>query len=194
MAIQSTMRPLGSPAPAFELPDTDGRTVSLDDVAGPAGLLVRFLSNHCPYVKHVRAELARIGADYAGRGVGVVAIGANDITRYPEDGPEGMAAVAEEYGFQFPYLWDEDQQVARAYEAACTPDLFLFDADRRLYYRGQLDDSRPGNGRPVDGADLRAALDALLDGRPAPEPQVPSMGCSIKWRPGNEPVRGLPLL
>jgi peroxiredoxin len=188
MATESTMRELGSPAPPFELPDPRGGTVSQDDAAGPAGLLVMVLSNHCPYVKHVRAELVRVARDYGGRGVGVVAIGANDSFAYPEDGPEAMAAEAERHGYPFPYLWDETQQVARAYQAACTPDLFLFDAGRRLFYRGQLDDSRPRNDRPVTGADLRAALDALLDGRPAPADQAPSVGCGIKWKPGNRPT------
>ena len=187
MAKQSTMLELGTPAPDFELADPGGKTWTRQDVAGPAGLLVMFLSNHCPYVKHTREELARVAADYAGRGLGAVAIGANDVERYPEDGPEQMAAVAERLGFGFPYLWDETQQVARAYQAACTPDLYLFDAEGRLFYRGQLDDSRPSNGRPVTGADLRAAIDALLAGGPAPEDQRPSVGCGIKWKPGNEP-------
>jgi peroxiredoxin len=188
MATESTMRELGSQAPPFELPDTGGGTVSLDDAAGPAGLLVMFISNHCPYVKHVRSELVRVARDYGGRGVGVVAIGSNDSFQYPEDGPAAMAAEAERYGYPFPYLWDDSQEVAKAYQAACTPDLFLFDAGRRLFYRGQLDDSRPRNDRPVTGADLRAALDALLDGRPAPERQLPSIGCGIKWKPGNGPA------
>jgi peroxiredoxin len=187
MATESIMRELGSQAPSFELPDTHGKTVSLDDAAGQAGLLVMFISNHCPYVKHVRSGLVSVARDAIGRGVGVVAIGANDVARYPEDGPEAMAAEAERHGYPFSYLWDETQDVARAYQAACTPDLFLFDAGLRLFYRGQLDDSRPGNGRPVTGADLRAALDALLAGRPAPADQRPSVGCGIKWKPGNEP-------
>jgi peroxiredoxin len=188
MAVESTMRELGSPAPPFELPDqARGGKVSLEDAAGPAGLLVMFICNHCPYVKHVRPELVRVAGDYGGRGVGVVAIGSNDAFQYPEDGPEAMTAEAERYGYPFPYLWDETQEVARAYQAACTPDLFLFDAGRRLFYRGQLDDSRPSNGRPLTGRDLRAALDALLEGRPAPQPQLPSIGCGIKWKPGNRP-------
>ena len=191
MAKQSTMLELGTPAPDFELTDGNGKTWTRQDVAGPAGLLVLFISNHCPYVKHTRDELVRVAADYAGRGLGAVAIGSNDVERYPEDGPAEMAAVAERHHFGFPYLWDEAQDVAGAYQAACTPDLFLFGPDLRLFYRGQLDDSRPGNGRPVTGADLRAALDALLAGRPAPEDQRPSVGCGIKWKPGRAP--GLPL-
>lgn len=187
MAKQSTMLGLGTEAPPFTLPDPNGKELTRDDVAGPAGLLVLFISNHCPYVKHARDELVRVAADYAGRGLGTVAIGSNDVERYPEDGPDEMAAVAERHHFGFPYLWDESQDVARAYQAACTPDLFLFDAGLRLFYRGQLDDSRPSNGRPVTGADLRGAIDALLAGRPAPEPQRPSVGCGIKWKPGNEP-------
>ncbi len=187
MAKHSTMLDLGTQAPPFDLPDPDGKLLTRDDVAGPAGLLVMFISNHCPYVKHARDELVRVAADYAGRGLGAVAIGSNDVERYPEDGPAQMAAVAKRHGFGFPYLWDESQEVARAYRAACTPDLYLFDAGLRLFYRGQLDGSRPGNGRPVTGADLRGAIDALLAGGPSPEPQQPSVGCGIKWKPGNEP-------
>jgi len=147
-----------------------------------------FICNHCPYVKHVRAGLAAFGRDYAPRGVAVVAINANDVERYPDDSPAKMKAEAAEAGYSFPYLFDETQQVARSYGAACTPDLFVYDADRRLAYRGQLDDSRPGNGKPVTGADLRGACDALLAGRRPSADQKPSMGCNIKWKPGNEPV------
>ena len=184
----STMLALGTSAPDFELLDTtSGRIVARDDLAGRPALLVMFICNHCPFVKHVAAELARIGRDYGGRRVAIVAISSNDVAQYPEDGPEAMTAFAADRGFAFPYLYDETQSVAAAYQAACTPDLFLFDADRRLVYRGQLDGSRPSNGVPVDGRDLRAALDAMLGGRPVPEPHVPSQGCNIKWKPGLEP-------
>jgi len=182
MAVASNMLPLGTQAPHFALPDTDGRIVSLDDFSGAPALLVMFICNHCPYVKHVRAELARIGHDYGARGVGIVAISSNDPEQYPEDSPEMMKREKEEAGYPFPYLFDGTQEVARAYDAACTPDLYVFDRHRRLVYRGQLDDSRPSNDRPVTGADLRAALDAVLEGRPVPEVQRPSLGCSIKWR------------
>lgn len=183
-ATPSTMLPLGTPAPDFSLPDpASGRTVSLADVLEPGGLLVAFLSNHCPFVKHVKAGLVRFGRDYGGRGLGVVAIMSNDVEKYPDDAPAKMAAE----GYPFPYLYDESQAVARAYRAACTPDLFLFDGEGRLVYRGQLDASRPGNNVPVTGRDLRAAADALLAGQPVSEDQVPSIGCSIKWKPGREP-------
>lgn len=182
MAVASNMLPLGTRAPHFALPDTDGRIVSLDDFSGAPALLVMFICNHCPYVKHVRKELARIGRDYASRGVGIVAINSNDATQYPDDSPEMMKLEQEAAGYTFPYLFDESQEVARAYDAACTPDFYVFDGDRKLVYRGQLDDSRPSNDRPVTGADLRAALDAVLAGRPVPEIQRPSLGCSIKWR------------
>ncbi len=158
-----------------------------DDLAAAPALLVMFISNHCPYVKHVADELARLGRDYGSRGVGIVAICANDVDTHPDDAPVAMAAFAARHRFSFAYLYDESQSVAKAYRAACTPDLFLFDADRRLVYRGQLDGARPGNDVPVDGRDLRAALDAVLAGEPVAEPQLPSMGCNIKWKPGNEP-------
>ena len=184
----STMLPLGSKAPDFRLPDTDGRTVSLDDFKDAPALLVIFLCNHCPYVKHVRHGLAdarpRVLSD---RGVAVVGISANDVAVHPDDSPEQMAREKAEVGYVFPYLYDESQEVAKAYQAACTPDFFVFDRDRSLVYRGQMDDSRPGNGRPVTGKDLRAALDAVLAGSPVPEDQKPSMGCNIKWKPGNAP-------
>jgi peroxiredoxin len=183
----STMLPLGTAAPDFSLPDTDGNTVSRDDFGGAPALLVMFICNHCPFVKHVADELARIGEDYGKRGVGIVAISANDVERYPADSPEAMRAERDRVGYPFPYLYDESQDVARSYQAACTPDFFLFDADRRLVYRGQLDDSRPGNGRPVTGRDLRAALDAVLEGGSVSEEQIPSIGCNIKWKPGTEP-------
>ena len=183
----STMAPLGSPAPDFRLPDTDGTLVSLADFAGAPAVLVAFICNHCPYVKHVRSAFAQLANDYQAKGVAVVGIGSNDAAKYPADGPDAMRAEKAAAGYTFPYLYDEAQEVAKAYTAACTPDFFLFDAERRLVYRGQLDDSRPGNGVPVTGADLRAAIDAVLTDRPVAEDQRPSVGCNIKWRPGNEP-------
>ena len=184
----SIMVALGTPAPVFSLPDTiSGKTVSLADSAGTRALLVMFLCNHCPYVKHIRVPLAQLARDYQSRNVAIIAISSNDADRYPADGPVRMQAEAKEAGYPFPYLHDETQRVAKAYHAACTPDFFLFDRDRRLAYRGQLDDSRPGNGIPVTGKDLRAALDALLDGGAPASAQKPSMGCSIKWKPGNGP-------
>jgi len=184
----STMLALGTVAPDFQLPDTtSGRLVARDDFTAQPVLLVMFICNHCPFVKHVASELARIGRDYRDRGAAIVAISSNDAAQYPEDGPEVMARFAASQGFTFPYLYDETQDVAAAYQAACTPDLFLFDADRRLAYRGQLDGSRPSNDAPVDGRDLRAALEATLAGRPVPEPQVPSQGCNIKWKPDRAP-------
>jgi peroxiredoxin len=182
------MLELGTPAPGFTLPDTDGRSVSQSDFAGAPALLVMFICNHCPFVKHVRAELARIGREYTARGVGIVAISSNDPEAYPDDSPERMREEKAAAGYVFPYLFDGTQQVAAAYRAACTPDFFLFDAERRLVYRGQLDGSRPGSAVPVTGADLRAALDAVLAGREVPAEQRPSLGCNIKWRPGNEPA------
>ena len=184
-AVESQMLPLGTAAPAFSLPDPDGKVFSLRD--GAAAYLVMFICNHCPYVKHVREELARIGREYGERNVAIYAINSNDVSTHPGDSPEKMKQEAAEWGYVFPYLYDASQGVAKAYRAACTPDFFLFDADRKLVYRGQLDDSRPSNDAPVDGRDLRAALDAALGGAPAPEPQKASIGCNIKWRPGNEP-------
>jgi peroxiredoxin len=186
-ATPSTMLPLGTIAPSFRLPDPAGRAVSSDDLADRPALLVMFLSNHCPYVRHVGEEIVRVGDEYRARGVAVVAICSNDVALYPDDSPERMAEVAAAMGATFPYLYDETQAVAKAYRAACTPDFFLFDAVRRLVYRGQLDGARPSNDVPVTGADLRAALDAVLAGRPVPEPQLASLGCNIKWKPGNEP-------
>jgi peroxiredoxin len=183
----STMLALGTKAPDFRLPDTDGRTVALSDLSGSKALLVMFICNHCPFVQHVQAELARLGRECDAKGVGVVAISSNDVEQYPEDGPAAMKEEKARAGYSFPYLFDETQEVARAYRAACTPDLFLFDADLRLVYRGQLDDSRPGNGIPVTGKDLRAAVDAVLAGRPVDERQKASLGCNIKWKPGREP-------
>jgi peroxiredoxin len=183
----STMLPLGTVAPGFQLPDTDGKTVSLDDFAGAPALLVAFICNHCPYVKHVCHELARLGKDYQDKGVAVVGISANDAVLYPDDSPAMMAKEKAEVGYTFPYLYDETQQVALAYKAACTPDFYVFDRDQKLVYRGQLDGSRPGNPTPVTGKDLRTALDAVLAGHPVSDDQRPSLGCNIKWKPGNEP-------
>jgi peroxiredoxin len=189
MAVPSTMLPLGTKAPEFELPDvTDGRSVSLSDFGSKRALLVMFICRHCPYVRHVREELARLGRDFADSELAIVAISSNDVDEYPEDRPESLAEEARGAGYVFPYLFDETQEVAKAYTAACTPDFFLFDADRALVYRGQLDDSRPSNGLPVTGTDLRAAIDAVLSGVPVSEDQRASIGCSIKWRAGNEPA------
>ena len=184
-AVESQMLKLGTEAPAFELPDADGTVHTLRDDA--AAYLVMFICNHCPFVKHVADELAAIGRSYAEKNVAIYAINSNDIDNYPSDGPGPMKAEAAQRGYTFPYLLDEDQSVAKAYRAACTPDFYVFDAGRRLAYRGQLDDSRPGNPAPVDGRDLRAALDAVLDGNPAGAEQRPSIGCNIKWKAGNAP-------
>ena len=177
------MKPLGTKAPDFALPDVvTGKTVTTRDAAGPKGMLAMFICRHCPFVKHVEQELARIGREYSGRGVGVVAISANDVTSHPEDSPMKLSLQARELGFTFPYLFDESQEVARAYDAQCTPDFFLYDADGLLVYRGQLDGSRPGNDVPVTGADLRNALEDLIAGRPIASEQRASIGCNIKWR------------
>jgi peroxiredoxin len=183
------MLSLGTQAPDFRLPDTtaSGKEVALDDFAAAPALLVAFICNHCPYVQHVAGELAALSRDLPSQGVAMVAISSNDVHAYPADSPEAMAAEAARQGWAFPYLYDETQEVAQAYRAACTPDLFLFDSDRRLVYRGQLDASRPGNGLPVTGSDLRAAVDAVLAGQPVPVDQRPSLGCNIKWKRGNEP-------
>lgn len=183
----STMLALGTEAPDFCLPDTTGRLVRRDDFAAAPALGVMFICNHCPYVKHLRAGLAQLARDYLPRGVALVGISANDVANYPDDSPERMAAEARSAGYTFPYLYDETQAVAKAYRAACTPDFYLFDGQRRLVYRGQFDDSRPGNGLPVTGADFRAALEAVLAGQPVAAAQKPSMGCNIKWKAGNEP-------
>ncbi|NDC62500.1 MAG: thioredoxin family protein [Planctomycetia bacterium] len=183
----STMVPLGTRAADFSLPNVDGRVVGLADVAGPKGTLVMFICNHCPFVKHVAAELAALGRDYLPRGIGMAAINSNDVATHPADSPEQMVREAEERGYPFPYLYDASQEVAKDYHAACTPDFFLFDSTRGLVYRGQLDPSRPGGDVPVTGRDLRAAIEALLEGRPPSSAQTPSMGCNIKWRAGNEP-------
>ncbi len=181
------MLPLGTTAPDFRLPDTNGKLVSLGEFTGSPALLVMFICNHCPFVKHIRSELANIGRDYSARGVGIIAISSNDATNYPDDSPAKMVEEWRAAGYNFPYLYDESQAVAHAYRAACTPDFFLFDRNHRLVYRGQLDDSRPGNGVPVTGKDLRSALDALVNGKPVAAAQTPSLGCNIKWKSGNEP-------
>jgi peroxiredoxin len=181
--IPSSMVELGSKAAEFRLPDVvTGKIVSRDQAAGPKGLLAMFICRHCPFVKHVQDELAKLGRDYQKSGVGIVAISANDESGFPEDRPEKLAEMAKELGFTFPYLFDESQEVARAYDAQCTPDFFLYDSQGKLVYRGQLDDSRPGNDVPVTGKDLRAALDALIAGRAILAEQRPSIGCNIKWR------------
>ncbi len=183
----STMLPLGTSAPQFSLPDPDGKIVSLSDFEGAPALVVIFMCNHCPFVKHVAPGLANLARDYQDKGVAVVGINPNDVANYPDDSPQKMAEASKEYGYTFPYLLDESQEVAKAYRAACTPDFFVFDGERQLVYRGQMDDSRPSLDLPVTGADLRAALNAVLDGRSATAQQKPSVGCNIKWKPGNEP-------
>ena len=183
----STMLPLGTEAEDFLLTNIDGRTLSFADVAGERGTVLMFICNHCPFVKHVANELAAIGYEYMPKGVGMVAINSNDVAAHPADSPEQMIHESEQRGYSFPYLFDETQEVAKAYGAACTPDFYLFDGNHKLVYRGQLDGSRPDSGVPVTGEDLRKAIDALLESRPIPQPQHPSIGCNIKWRPGNEP-------
>jgi peroxiredoxin len=183
----STMLALGTPAPDFRLPDTGGKMVALGDFKSAPALAVFFICNHCPFVKHIQAGLAQFARDYQARGAAIVAISANDAQNYPEDSPAKMAKEAKSARYTFPYLYDESQAVAKAYQAACTPDIFLFDAARKLVYRGQFDDSRPGNGLPVTGRDLRAALDAVLAGKPVDGRQVPSIGCNIKWKSGSGP-------
>ena len=189
VAVNSTMLPLGTELPDFTLRDAvTGRPVTpRRDFANRDALLVMFICNHCPYVKHVLPEITRLGEDYLDRGVAIVAVNSNDIESYPQDGPEHMKQLAEAEDWHFPFLLDEDQEVAKVFKAACTPDFYLFDGDQKLVYRGQLDDSRPKSDAPVTGRDLRAALDAVLAGEPVPEDQTPSMGCNIKWKKGNEP-------
>lgn len=186
-ATPSTMLPLGTIASNFCLPDTDGTIKTMDDFKGSPALVIMFICNHCPFVKHVQKELVRLTDDYRSKGVAVVGISSNDISSHPEDSPAAMKRVKESSGYNFPYLFDESQAVAKSYQAACTPDFYLFDRDRKLVYRGQLDDSRPGNNSPVTGKDLRAAIDAVLAGNPVSSVQKPSIGCNIKWKPGNEP-------
>ena len=184
----SVMTGLGTPAPDFSLPGTDGKIHTLGEFAGKRALLVMFICNHCPFVKLVADELAAMGREYQNRGAGMVAVNANNVATHPEDSPQKMVEEARRRGYTFPYLYDETQKVAHAYRAACTPDFFLYDAERKLVYRGQLDGARPGNGVAVTGADLRAALDAVLAGKPVAADQKPSIGCNIKWKPGNEPA------
>tara|TARA_B100000674_G_scaffold451273_1_gene421906 strand:- start:75 stop:632 length:558 start_codon:yes stop_codon:yes gene_type:complete len=180
----STMSPLGTTCPDFTLPDPRGGTVARDEAVGEHGLLVMFLCNHCPFVIHVADHLAALGRDYADSGLGIVAISSNDVANYPDDAPDKMIEEAEHRGYGFPYLYDETQAVARAFDAACTPDFFLYDAEGLLVYRGQLDDSRPGTDAPVTGADLRAAMDSLAAGEAISAEQIPSLGCNIKWKTG----------
>jgi peroxiredoxin len=187
MAVASTMLPLGTVAPDFALPQPGGAVISLGDALDPPASVVAFLCNHCPYVRHIADRLAVVTADLIDRGVAVYGISSNDIAAYPEDGPDEMGREAEARGYRFPYLYDEDQTVARAYRAACTPDFFVFDRDRRLVYRGQFDSSRPSSDQPVTGAHLVAAVEAVLSGDPPLADQLPSLGCSIKWRPGTQP-------
>jgi peroxiredoxin len=178
----STMQPLGMTAPAFSLPDGRGVMHTLNDIRGDKGTLVIFMCNHCPFVVHIAEELARLGNEYPTKGIAIVGISSNDIGSHPQDGPDKMAETAKAWGLTFPYLYDESQAVAKAYDAACTPDFYLLDADDKLVYRGQLDDSRPDSGTPVDGRDLRAAMNALIASEPIDASQKPSMGCNIKWR------------
>ncbi|MBD2179941.1 thioredoxin family protein [Planktothrix sp. FACHB-1355] len=184
----STMLALGTKAPDFHLPDVvSGETISLATFADRKALLVMFICQHCPFVKHIKTELAQLGKDYQAESIGIVAISANDVANYPNDAPDKLKQMAVELGFTFPFCYDESQETAKAYTAACTPDFFLFDRDRKLVYRGQLDDSRPSNGIPVTGKDLRSALNAVLSDKPITQDQKPSIGCNIKWKPGNEP-------
>ncbi len=180
---ESNMLPLGTAAPDFSLPDTvSGKTISFNDVATDKATVVMFICNHCPYVIHVNPEIVRVANDYLKKGVGFVAISSNDVKNYPDDSPEKMKMLAEKEGYPFPYLYDETQEVARAYDAACTPDFYIFDQNKKLAYRGRLDDSRPNSGTPLSGKDLREALDAVLDGRKPTDRQYPSAGCNIKWK------------
>ncbi|KAA3627456.1 MAG: thioredoxin family protein [Proteobacteria bacterium] len=189
---ESIMLELGTPAPAFTLPNTNpdygGEVVSVEDCAEAPALLVAFICNHCPFVVHIKEDFSRFASEFAKKGLAVIAVSANDAAEYPQDGPDAMAEDAARFGFTFPYLYDEDQHVAKAYSAACTPDFYLFDRDRRLVYRGQYDSSRPGNGVPVTGVDLRAAADAVLAGEAIDAEQKPSIGCNIKWKSGNAPA------
>tara|TARA_R110001599_G_scaffold1889_4_gene9691 strand:- start:112989 stop:113567 length:579 start_codon:yes stop_codon:yes gene_type:complete len=186
-ATLSTMLEIGTKAPSFELPDTDGSKVSLYDLKFDKGVLVMFICNHCPYVKHLNEGLVEFANEYKQKGIECIAISSNDVENYPQDSPDLMKELSKKHNFPFPYLYDETQEVAKAYKAACTPDFFLFDRDLKLFYRGQFDDSRPGNGKPVTGNDMRAATSSLIEGEENIEPQIPSMGCNIKWKSGNEP-------
>jgi len=189
VAVESTMLELGTKAPDFALPDTTGKTVRLSDFDDAACLVVMFICNHCPFVKHMRDQIATLAEQYQQKGVAFVAINSNDVEKYPDDSPEKMAEEVKKVGYTFPYLFDETQDVAKRYKAACTPDFFVFDKDRKLAYRGQFDDSRPDGETPVTGEDLRMAIDAALQGNPIPaDQQKPSIGCNIKWKPGNEPA------
>jgi peroxiredoxin len=182
-ATPSVMKPLGSTAPSFELPDTvSGKIISLDSLRGTKGTVIMFICNHCPYVKLLNAEIVRIANSYQPRGISFVAISSNDIIQYPDDGPDKMKLIANELSYSFPYLFDETQEIAKAYDAACTPDFFVYDSGLRLAYRGQFDDARPGNNKPVTGADLRSALDSLVTGKQVSSDQRPSIGCNIKWK------------
>jgi peroxiredoxin len=182
------MLPLGTAAPDFSLPDPSGKIIALSDSKSAPALVVLFICNHCPYVKHIQKGLAQFARDYQPRGLAIVAISSNDVQSHPDDSPAKMAQEAKAAGYTFPYFYDESQAVAKAYQAACTPDIFLFDSSRKLVYRGQFDDSRPGNGIPVTGKDLRAATDAVLAGKPVPTKQTPIGGCNIKWKSGNAPA------
>lgn len=189
MAVESVMLQLGMPAPAFRLRDVaSGQWWTLESFERQDALLIMFICRHCPYVQHVEGELARIGRDYRERSLGILAVSSNDSNRYPDDAPPRLKEMADRLGFTFPFCFDETQETAKAYKAACTPDFYLFDRERKLVYRGQLDESRPSNGRQVDGRDLRAAIEAVLTGQPVAGSQKPSIGCSIKWKPGNEPT------
>ena len=187
-ATPSTMLALGTPLPAFSLPDFDGRIVSSADFGQAPALLVAFICQHCPFVRHIRSEFSRFAREYQARGLAIVAINSNDVAAFPQDAPDGMREESRSAGYVFPYLFDESQSVAKLYRAACTPDLFLFDSSRRLVYRGQFDDSRPRAATPITGRDIRAAADAVLEARPVPAAQRPSIGCNIKWKPGNAPA------
>jgi len=186
-ATASQMVSLGTRAPFFSLPDANGEVNSIEDFKDSPALLVVFMCNHCPYVKHIIGDFVHIAMEFQKKGVAVVGINSNDANAYPDDAPDQMSSKARELGFTFPFLVDGSQEVAKAYRAACTPDFFLFDKNRKLFYRGQMDDSRPGNGKPITGKDLGGAVDALLSGAPSPAKQKPSLGCNIKWKPGNEP-------
>lgn len=186
-AVSSTMLELGTTAPNFSLPDTSGKLVSLADYRQAPATLVVFMCNHCPYVKHIASQFAEFAREYQAKGVAVIGINANDVSTHPDDSPAKMAEEAKKMGYTFPYLFDETQEVAKSYRAACTPDFFLFDKDHKLAYRGQFDGSRPGNNVAVTGEDLRMALNAVLQDQPAPTEQKASMGCNIKWKAGNEP-------